>query len=105
MLSMMQIDSRAAKEKGLNTSWLDNERRWSISLNGQVLIRGKTDLAQLEAEVHVNLEHFEATGAEEVFRSMKEFEKRDRFGALCEITYSKVEKFIGEQWGRQRRAS
>ena len=101
MLAMLKIESRAAREAGLNTSWLDNGRRWSISLNGAPLIRGKTDVAQLETEVHISLEHFELAGAEEVFNSMKEFEKKDRFGSLCEISYSKVEKFLGDHWGRQ----
>ncbi len=34
ILAMMKVDSRAAREKGLSTKWLDQERRWSIALNG-----------------------------------------------------------------------
>jgi hypothetical protein len=103
MVEVMKIDSRAAREHGLNTCWMDNERKWSISLNGKALIRGKTDLAELKAQVHINLEHFETDGADQIVSSMKQFEGRDRFGALCEVQYSQVEKFMGEAWGRQPR--
>ena len=103
MVAMMQIDSKAAREHGLNTCWMDNDRKWSISLNGKALIRGKTDLAELEAQVHINLEHFEAEGADQIVRSMEEFEGRDRVGALCEIQYNQIEKFMGDPWGRQPR--
>ena len=49
------------------------------------------------------MEHFEDGGAEEIINKMKAFEASDRFGALCEISYQRVEKFVGEQWGRQPR--
>ena len=103
MLELMKIDNRVAREQGLSTFWMDNERKWSIALNGKPLIRGKTDLGELEAQVHINLEHFQPDGADQIVKSMRQFEGRDRFGALAEMVFSQVEQFKGDAWGRQPR--
>ena len=58
-----------------------------------------------EAEVHISLEHFEYTAAEQVIKAMKDFEKSDRFGSLLECSYSSVERFQSKNWGRQRKQS
>jgi len=62
-------------------------------------------MQNLEAEVHISLEHFEYTAAEQAIQSMKTFEKSDRFGSLFEVCHSNVERFQGESWGRQKRQS
>ena len=105
MLRMMSADSRSARDKGLATNWLDQEKRWSISRNGTSIIRGKADMQNLEAEVHISLEHFEYTAAEQIIKAMKDFERNDRFGSLLECSYSNVERFQGDSWGRQRKQS
>jgi hypothetical protein len=99
----MKADSASARQQGLHTCWMDHEKKWSIALNDKSLLRGKVDLAELQTEVHVNLEHFEAAGADQLIASMKAFESRDRFGSLCEVTYMQVTEFRGLAWGRQAR--
>ena len=44
MLKILSCDARAAKEKGLETHWLDLDKRWSLSMGGQMLIRGRSNL-------------------------------------------------------------
>ena len=105
MISVLRIDARAARETGLNTNWLDAEKRWAITMNGAAIIRGRTNISELESEVNISMEHFEDGGAKEIIEKMKTFEATDRFGALCEISYARVERFAGgEQWGRQPRS-
>ena len=102
MLKQLGMDARSAKEAGLSTCWLDQERRWSMCYNGAPLIRGRLNVEQLEAEVHISMEHFHDHGAEEVIASMKQFEKADKNGCIFEQSFKKVEAFTGaEAWGRQ----
>ena len=50
------------------------------------------------------MEHLEESGATDIIAKMKSFEASDRFGALFEMSYSRVELFAGgEPWGRQPR--
>ena len=72
-------------------------------MGGSMLVRGKANMEQLEAEVHISLEKFEADVAEEFKSHMKQLERSDRFGSLFEITYNLVGRFAEENWGRQRR--
>ena len=74
-------------------------------MGGQMLIRGRANLQSLEAEVHFNLEKFEFSAAEEIQKAMEALHENDRFGSLLETTHAKVEKFQGDNWGRQRRKS
>jgi hypothetical protein len=104
VVNYMGGDNRAAREKGLETNWMDHDRKWSISLNGDMLIRGKADLNNLEAEVHINLYRFAYLEALEIEQAMKSFDKADRFGSLLEISYSRAESFTGDIWGRRRRS-
>ena len=102
MLQTLDMDPRTAKENGLSTSWLDQDRRWSMCYNGQPLIRGKINVETLEAEVHVSMQHFHEQGAVDVIAAMKKFEKTDKNGCVFELSYTKLEAFCGtEQWGRQ----
>ena len=71
MLQTLDMDPRTAKENGLSTSWLDQDRRWSMCYNGQPLIRGKINVETLEAEVHVSMQHFHEQGAVDVIAAMK----------------------------------
>ena len=63
------------------------------------------DLAELQTEIHINLDHFEKDGADKVIASIRAFEQRDRFGSLCEITFMQVSEFKGTNWGRLARRS
>ena len=63
------------------------------------------DLSDLQSEIHVNLEHLEKSGADQLIASIKAFEQRDRFGSLCELTFMQVSEFKGNHWGRQARRS
>jgi hypothetical protein len=104
MISILKIDSRAARDHGLNTNWLDAEKKWAITHNGSPIIRGKCNISELESEVHLSMEHLEESGATDIIAKMKSFEASDRFGALFEMSYSRVERFAGgEPWGRQPR--
>jgi hypothetical protein len=103
VLEIMKTDSAGARQQGLHTCWMDHEKKWSIGLGEKSLLRGKVGLAELQTEIHVNLEHFEETGADKVIASIKPFEQRDRFGFLCELTFLQVGEFKGMHWGRQAR--
>ena len=105
MLSILKVDARAARESGLNTNWLDFDKKWAMTYNGTAVIRGKCNIAYLEAEIHISMEHFEEGAADDIISQMKSFEKSDKCGALFELTFARVERFsVGEQWGRQPRA-
>lgn len=103
MLSVMGLDSNAAREAGLNTCWLDYEKKWSITHADKAIIRGKCNVADLESEVHINMEDFDEAAAAEVISKMKNFAAADRFGPLFELSFSRLEKFGLEQYGRQPR--
>lgn len=59
MLKLMGCDTRAANEKGLETCWPDNQQHWSITLNGDMLIRGRMKAEVLKQEIHISMKHFE----------------------------------------------
>ena len=48
IVRMVGADNKAAKETGLGTNWMDSDRRWSITLHGRMLVRGKANLEALE---------------------------------------------------------
>ena len=103
MLTIMQLDSRAAREAGLNTAWLDHEKKWGIIHGDKLIIRGVCSLEELQSEVHVNMDAFKDDGAKELIGLMKQFSSRDRFGPLLELSFSQVDKFGPEVYGRQPR--
>ena len=105
VLEILKTDNAGAKQQGLHTNWLDYERKWSIGLGDKSLLRGRVDLAELQTEIHINLDHFEKDGADKVTASIRAFEQRDRFGSLCEITFMQVSEFKGTNWGRLARRS
>ena len=106
MLNQMGMDARQAKEAGLTTCWMDQEKRWSICLHDVCHIRGQMNMQTLEAEVQITLEHFTEQGYEKVVADMKAFEAGDRSGCLFEQSFSKQEQFAKSGpnvhvWGRQ----
>ena len=104
IVKMLGGDSRSAKDKGLETNWMDFEKRWSITLQGKMLVRGRCNMERLEAEIHVSLAELQYEAAVELEQSIKQYEKTDRYGSLLEIICSKAERFAdGEIWGRTRR--
>ena len=103
MLTIMNLDSRSAREAGLNTAWLDYEKKWGILHADRLIIRGICSLDELQSDIHINMDAFQDSGADELIGLMKDFAKRDRFGPLLEFSFAKVDKFGAEVYGRQPR--
>ena len=103
MLGIMKLDNRAAREAGLSTAWLDYDKKWSIVHSDRQIIRGVCSLDTLTSEVHINMEAFQESGANELVEGIKQFAARDRFGSLLELSFMRVDKFNGEAYGRQPR--
>ena len=104
IIKMIGCDSRSAYERGLQTNWLDLDKRWSITLHDKVLVRGRCNLDRLETTIDIALSEMEYNAAVELEETVKRYEQADRYGSLLEINCNRVEKFTsGEIWGRQRK--
>jgi hypothetical protein len=106
MLNQMNMDARGAKEAGLSTCWMDQDKRWSICFNGIPHIRGQMSVETLDAEIFVSLEFFIEQGAEQVVADIKKFEADDRNGCIFEQSFKKLDLFSKSgpnvhNWGRQ----
>jgi hypothetical protein len=103
MLIQMNSDPRQAKEAGLSTCWMDQDKRWSICLNDVCYIRGHMKMESLEMEIQISLELFDEKSADKVVKDMKAFEAGDRNGCVFEQTFVKLDQFQGggKGWGRQ----
>jgi hypothetical protein len=44
ILKVFETDPKGAQEKGVNTGWLDSNRRWSKTSNGAAVIRGRSKI-------------------------------------------------------------
>ena len=98
-------DARRAKEAGLTTNWLDQDRKWFIVMGQNILVRGKFDFEKLEAIVDINMAEVDLAGAKQIKDTIRQYEQTDRFGSLFEIGISNVDKFAagGGIWGRSRK--
>ena len=51
-------------------------------MNGTSIIRGKADMQNLEAEVHISLEHFEYPAAEQLIKAIERLQQERSFWQL-----------------------
>lgn len=97
-------NTQVAREAGLTTNWPDLEKKWSISMGANVLVRGLVDLDNLQANVDINLDGMDEAAAKQVKDSIRHYESTDRFGSLFEVHIKNIPKFGGgSNWGRVRK--
>ena len=51
LVKVRSMDSKAARDNGIDTAWLDQEKRLAITINPEAAIRGKCRIDELNAEV------------------------------------------------------